>query len=94
MNTLLRTDAHSAATLPGSQRQAELHLAAAQAPLALPLRAWQSRTLRVSHGCLWLTEQGKPDDVFIQAGQQMHLLGPARFYLSAAGAAGVRLSLT
>jgi len=92
MDISLRT-ARTAA-LPGSQRQSQvLTLAVEQAPQALRLRAWESAKLRVRSGRLWLTQDGKPDDLFLVVGQQLLLLGPACYRLGALDCAGVELSV-
>jgi len=95
MDISLRT-ARTAA-LPGSQRQTTspqaLSLAVEQAPQALRLRAWESAQLRVRSGTVWLTQDGKPDDLFLVVGQQLLLLGPACYRLGALDCAGVELSV-
>lgn len=92
MDITLRT-ARTAA-LPGSQRQNQsLTLAVEQAPQALHLRGLESALLRVRAGTLWLTQDGKPDDLFLSAGQQLLLLGPACYRLGALDRSGAELTL-
>ncbi|MBB4843239.1 hypothetical protein HNP55_001758 [Paucibacter oligotrophus] len=64
-----------------------------QAPQALHLRAWESAHLRVRGGTLWLTQDGKPDDLFLASGQQLLLLGPACYRLGALDRSGAELIL-
>ena len=53
-----------------------LTLAAARAP----------RRLQVTHGRLWLTQEGDPDDHFIAAGEDLALCGPGAVVLESDGA--------
>lgn len=79
--TLTRTDISAP---PGSRRQ-DLDLAASAASQRLGLRAGQQALLQVSQGCLWLTQDGRPDDIILRRGEQLRLQEPGIYRLGALG---------
>ena len=46
--------------------------------------------LKVMQGRMWLTQEGRPEDHFLEAGQHHSVIGPALLHLSAEGASPVR----
>lgn len=49
--------------------------------------------LRVLRGRVWLTREGWPQDVFLDAGQHWRVEGAARLHLSAEGESGAQLGV-
>lgn len=90
MNTPLpRTEINA---LPGSQRQ-HLDLAMAAAAYSLNLRPGQHALLQVTQGRLWLTQDGRPEDIILARGQQWALQTPGHYRLSAFGPADTQVSM-
>jgi hypothetical protein len=81
--TLTRTEMTA---LPGSQRRC-LDLPAAAPAQQLRLRANRRLLVQVSRGCLWLTRDGRPEDIVLQHGQEMQLREAGTYRLSAFGPA-------
>lgn len=79
--TLTRTDITA---LPGSRRH-QLELAANAPAQRLGLRAGQQMLVQVSLGCLWLTQDGRPDDIMLRPGERLHLQAPGVYRLGALG---------
>lgn len=89
--TLTRTD-NSA--LPGSQRQSLLDLGAAAPVQSLQLRPGQQVRLQVTQGCLWLTQDGRPEDIILAQGQHCTLQSAGHYRLGAFGQADTQLHLS
>ena len=62
-----------------------------QPVMPLHCRAGQRASLEVLEGRLWLTQQGRSEDLFLVAGQGLTLQGPAVLYAGADGATPLRL---
>jgi len=62
-----------------------------QPVVPLHCRAGQRASLEVLSGRLWLTQQGRSDDLFLEAGQGLTLQGPAVLYAGADGTTPLRL---
>lgn len=69
----------------------QLTLEPLQPVMSLHCRAGQRASLEVLSGRLWLTQQGRSDDLFLEAGQGLTLQGPAVLYAGADGATPLRL---
>jgi hypothetical protein len=69
----------------------QLTLAPDQPVMLLHCRAGQRASLEVLSGRLWLTQQGRSEDLFLQAGQGLTLQGPAVLYAGADGTTPLRL---
>lgn len=66
----------------------------ALAPGAL-LRLDRARGIEVSvrSGCLWITEESRPDDIWLRTGERTSLGGDGLAVIEAIGATQVRLEL-
>ena len=81
--TITRTEINA---LPGSQRH-QLDLPAAAASQLLKVRPGERLLVQVSQGCLWLTRDGYPEDIFLQAGAKLQLQEAGNYRLGAFGSA-------
>jgi hypothetical protein len=89
-STLIRTDISA---LPGSQRHDLLDLSAAAPVHTLVLRPGQQVRLLVTQGCLWLTQDGRSEDVILAQGQHCTLQLAGHYRLGAFGQADTQLHL-
>lgn len=69
----------------------QITLEPGQPVMPLHCRAGQRASLEVLEGRLWLTQHGRRDDLFLEAGQCLTLQGPAMLYAGADGATPLRL---
>lgn len=51
----------------------------------------QTAVLEAENGRIWVTCDGRPEDLFLQAGQRLSFTGPARLRVSAQGSEAARL---
>ncbi len=82
-STLNRTEISA---LPGSQRH-HLDLPANAASQLFQLRKGQQLLLQVSRGCLWVTQDGRLDDIILAPGSRLQLQEPGNYRLGAFGPA-------
>lgn len=69
----------------------QITLEPGQPVLPLQCRPGQRALLQVLAGRVWITQQGRPNDLFLDAGQGLALQGPALVYASAEGTVPLRL---
>ncbi|WP_157982582.1 DUF2917 domain-containing protein [Simplicispira lacusdiani] len=77
--------------LSPSSQVLQITLEPGQPVLPLQCRPGQRALLEVLAGRAWITQPGRPSDLFLDAGQGLTLQGPALVYASAEGTVPLRL---
>lgn len=77
--------------LSPSSQVLQITLEPGQPVLPLQCRPGQRALLEVLAGRVWITQQGRGSDLFLDAGQGLALQGPAVIYASAEGTVPLRL---
>jgi len=77
--------------LSPASRVLQITLEPGQSVLPLQCRPGQRALLEVLAGRVWITQQGRSNDLFLDAGQGLALQGPAVLYASAEGPTPLRL---
>jgi len=81
---IARADRASSSVRPAAADPPHSVLLLSTAPVRLLQCPAQGRTeLRVRHGRIWLTCEGRPEDVFLDAGEGWTVSGAARLHLNA-----------